>query len=1034
LGCWASFLTWEEQMRKRNKPVVKNGRLLPGGDAAAGASLPVRVGSPRWYAWLVDSSGFIFQGEAGHFTARRELRRGNPYWYAYRSRGGKFSKTYLGKSTALTQERLEQACARLAGQAALPRSPGPCDSAEWMSALNSPRAGAIASAEAGTALSLMPLTKIHPPALPRKLVPRPRLTRRINAPITLLTAPSGFGKTTLLNEWRQSCGMPVVWVSLDANDNHPWRFWATVTAALQTIDPSLGQDLLPHPPPLSPVDLSENVVSLTNAIVRLVDAAGSVSRFGLVLDDYHHIQDKRIHASLQFWLEHLPPALQLVISSHTRPPLALGHLRARGMVGELETEDLRFTLEEGIGFLSQHGSEHPMPYGDMHSLIKHTEGWVTGLTLAALALAQPGDQRQFPVAFSGAHPYLREYFVERVLSRQPAPVQAFLLKTSILKHLTGPLCDAVTGRTDGADMLSHLWQENLFLVRLEEPNWYRYHDLFAETLRGQLQLQFPDEIPHLHRRVAEWYRTQNAPDDAVYHLLAIEAWEEAALLIEDLVLRELEQFGDYSRLMRWLRPLPETVVQRHKTLLRVYVRVAALDLSPIEGKQILARVESNILRKPAAQRTADEQSVLEEIERIRQLWMAGDAELVPLSRTGEHDDVWQMLDGIVTYARYIRSDCIKAETVARELYEMARARSHLYVMLIAGAGLVNFLLLRGQLRPAEATAREALQQAIARRGKLPESASVPLTMLSRVCYERNQLARAHELLLRATEVDPNPTSSNMPIMEAIQRARLEFAHGDAAAALATLQAARELQARHPAGLYRDRDLIAYQAWFCVRRGDCATAEHLLNQAGARKPHAFLALVRAALLLQQEQPAAAVDLLRGLLRRYPHGLYLEPGLGAHILLALALFDQRRVNRARKAMAGAVRLAYLEGFLRPFLDYGSGGAPLLTLVLHTSNLTAEARSFVKHILRALGDEGAPQPLSEAELAALSTAASITAREQQVLQLVGAGLSNREIAARFSLAESTVKTHLKNIYRKLGVNSRTQAVAQAHAFELV
>jgi LuxR family maltose regulon positive regulatory protein len=1022
-------------MRKRKKPIVKNDLLLTEGDAAAGASNTVRVGSRRWYAWLADNLGFIFQGDTGHFTARREVRRGIPYWYAYRSHGGKFSKTYLGKSTELTQERLKQACARLAGQTTLPRLSSPPDSAEWMSALNGAPTSTIVSTErAGTDLSFMLLTKIHPPALPQKLVARPRLTQRINAPITLLTAPSGFGKTTLLNEWRQTCGMPVVWVSLDADDNHPWRFWSTVTAALQTIHPNFGQDLLPHLRPLSPADLSENVVSLTNVIVRITSAPDSIPRFGLVLDDYHHIQDQEIHASLQLWLEHLPPTLQLVISSHTKPPLALGHLRAKGMVTELETEDLRFTLEEGIGFLSQHASEHPMAYSDMQSLIKHTEGWVTGLTLATLALTQPGDRRQFLVAFSGAHPYLREYFIESVLSRQPASVQTFLLKTAILKHLTGPLCDAVTERADGAEMLSRLWQENLFLVRLEEPHWYRYHDLFAETLYSQLQLQFPDEIPRLHRQAAEWYRTQNAPDDAVYHLLAIEAWEEAASLIEDMVLRELEYSGDYSRLLRWLRQLPETVVQQHKTLLRVYVRVAALDLSRMEVKQILARVEANIMRKPTAEQTSDEQSVLAEIQRIRQLWMTGDAGLMPLSRAGEHDDVWQMLDGIVTYARYIRRDCDKAETVARELYEMARSRSHLYVMLIAGGGLVDFMLLRGDLVRGERIAREVLQQALAQRGKLPESASVPLTMLGRVCYERNQLMQAHQLLLRAAEVDPNPTSSNMPIMEAIQRAKLEFAQGDATAALATIQAARELQAKHPAGLYRDQDLIAYQAWFCVRQGDYANAERLLSEAGESKPHAFLALVRAALLLEQEQPAAAADLLRDLIGRYPQGLYLEPTLGARILLALALFEQHQVNPARQVMAGAVRLACPEGFLRPFLDYGRSSAPLLNLVLHTSNLTSEAQTFVRQILRASGNgDGAQKPLPKAELAALSTAASITAREQQVLRLVSAGLSNREIAAQFSFAESTVKTHLKNIYRKLGVNSRTQAIAQAQALRL-
>ncbi len=1017
-------------MHKR-KPVVRNDRLLTD-EAAHDDSNGVRVGSHRWYDWLTENSGFVFEGSAGHFTARRELRRGSPYWYAYRWRGGRISKTYLGKSGELDQGRLDRACARLAGETMGPRS-SPSGSVDWMNALDDPPA--LVSAERAQAdLSFLPLTKIHPPALPQKLVARSRLTQRINAPVTLLTAPSGFGKSTLLNEWRQSCGMPVAWVSLDADDNQPLRFWSMVTAALQAVYLGCGQDLGPHLRAPSSADLSEIVVGLSNAIVRASESPEAPPRLGLVLDDYHYIQDKEIHASLQTWLEHLPPRLQLVISSHTRPPLSLGHLRARGMVAELGVEDLRFTLEEGIGFLSQHARGRPLAYGDMQAIIKRSEGWAAGLTLATLALASPDDRPQPPTIFTGAHDYLREYFIETVLYSQPPSVQEFLLETAILKHLTGPLCDAVTGRTDGAEMLSYLWQENLFLVRMEEPNWYRYHDLFAETLCSQLQRQLGAGIPRLHRRAAEWYRTQNAPDDAVYHLLAIEAWEEAASLIEDMVLRELEQFGDYSRLMRWLQQLPETVVQQHRTLLRVYVRVAALDLSRFEVKQFLTHVESNITRKPATEQSADEQSVLAEILRIRYLWQTSEAGLSPLSGEGEHDDVWRMLDGIVAYARYVRRDFDKSESLARELYEMAQPRRHLYVMLITGGGLAHHLLLHGYLRRAEKIARQVLQQALALRGKLPESASVALTILGRAFYERNQLAQAHQLLLRAAEVDPNPTSSNMPIMEAIERAKLQFAQGDGAAALATIQAARELQSKHPAGLYRDRDLIAYQAWLSVRQGDYAAAETLLSEVGESEPHALSALVRAELALEQDQAAAAEEILERLIRQYPHGLYLEPILGARVLLALALFAQHQVNQARQAMAEAVRLAAPEGLLRPFLDHGRPSVPLLTLVLHTSNLTPEAQSFLKQILRLVQDAaGGQKPLLKAELSALSTAASVTKREQQVLRMVSAGLSNREIAAQFSFSESTVKTHLKNIYRKLGVNSRTRAVAQARALKL-
>jgi LuxR family maltose regulon positive regulatory protein len=275
----------------------------------------------------------------------------------------------------------------------------------------------------------------------------------------------------------------------------------------------------------------------------------------------------------------------------------------------------------------------------------------------------------------------------------------------------------------------------------------------------------------------------------------------------------------------------------------------------------------------------------------------------------------------------------------------------------------------------------------------------------------------------------------MPIMEAMQRAKIEFAQGDALAARATIQAARELQARHPAGIYRDKDLIAYQAWFCVRQGDYAGAEGLLSEASENEPHAFADLVRAVLTLEQDQAATAADILRDLINQYPQGLYLEPILGARVLLALALFEQHQVNQARQVMTEAVRFACSEDFIRPFLDYGCSSAPLLTLVVRTSNLTAKAQSFARQLLHLLVDtDDARKLLPKAELTSLSTAASITAREQQVLRLVTLGLTNREIATQLSFAESTVKTHLKNIYRKLGVNSRTRAVMRAQALKLV
>jgi len=1022
-------------MQKSLQPIVKDGLLLMR-DEGSETPHTIQVDSPHWYTWLssADHGSFIFKGDAGHFTARREVRRGNLYWYAYRRRNGKLHKAYLGKSEEVTQECLNRAGARLAGHPTLAQLLANTDSADITSALEHPHATSKSPSEEAYT-SFLSLTKVTPPGLPQQLVARPRLTGRIDKPVTLLYAPSGFGKSTLLNEWRQTCGMPVAWVSLDATDNAPLRFWRTVALAFQTARPDLGQELPVNPGEASPSDTSAALASLIYEITGITTKPGPADRMGLILDDYHHIQNPEIHAIIQALLEHFPPNLHLILSGHVKPPLTLGRLRANNVVAELEADDLRFTLEEGIDFLVRHTLEHPLAYDDMHALIKRTEGWIAGLMLATLALSKQHNRGRLIATFTGAHAYLREYFMESVFSRQPPSVQTFLLKTSILKHLTGPLCDAVTGQDGGEEMLSRLWHENLFVEQVGSQNGYRYHDLFAEMLYSQLQMQFQAEIPDLHRRAAEWYCTENAPADAVYHLLVIEAWEEAASLIEGIALHELEHFGEDSRLLRWLQQLPETVILQHPTLLNVYVRLASVALPRTTVEQFLARAETIITSKPAAEQTGNDQAVLTEIQRIRHVWATGESVTPQPHAGGEHDDVWHLLNGLMQYPRYLKQELGAAEVLLRDLYEAARARRHLFVMVMAGGSHADIAAWRGSLRRGAEIAHQVLQQALDQRGILPETASIALDALAHVYYERNQLAQAHQLLSRAAEVDPNPTSTNISVTIAIRRALIQSAEGDHEAAQATMQSALELNAKRPTGLWSDQDLHAYQALICLRQGDFTGAGRLLNEITYPVAHPLSNLARAELLLEQNQVTAAEGILNRLITQYPNGFHGGSILPARVLLAVALFQQHRVRQARHTMVDAVRQAYPEMFIRPFLDHGLRSIPVLLLVLRTRNLATEARAFVKEILRTTGYASEVQTyIPENELAALSVTASISPREREVLQLLHAGLSNREIANALSIAECTVKTHLTNIYRKLGVHNRTRAIAQAKELMVV
>ncbi|MCB0017601.1 MAG: hypothetical protein KDE09_07410, partial [Anaerolineales bacterium] len=859
-------------MGKSAQAIVQDGIL-----SANDGQQTVALSDSRWGEWLANNGRFRFKGAAGHFSARREIRHDNEYWYAYRRRDGVLHKAYLGKAEQLNLAHLEQVAATLAGQ----------DVVAQIKVSTRPQRQ-LPSLWYSNAIPA--LTKVRPPTLPPNLVIRPRLSQKIDRPVTFLCAPGGFGKSTLLNAWQQEReDLQVAWATLDADDNRLSHFWTTVLLALQAVEPDLGLELLAQIRlsfPLTPADF---VSRLTNEIVANHEGDFCIA---LVLDDYHHIQHPDIHAMMQIWIENLPACLQLVVASRARPPLALGRLRAMGAVTELELEDLRFTLDEGISFLQRNVVSPGMAYGDMEALVKRTSGWAAGLTLAVLGLNRQEDRRHFLDSFNGTHLYLREYFMETALHQQSEAVQTFLLQTSILKQLTGDLCDAVTGQAGGAQTLERLWRQNLFIVRTDEPAWYHYQDLFAEMLSEQLRLQMPEQIAELHHRAADWYRRQNASADAVRHLLAVKDFEEAAYIIEDEVLHELIEHGEDSRLLRWIQQIPESVFQHHKTLLFVYLRLAKLALNASEVERFLQRLETNLISKPDALMTADEVEVLEEVRTLRQRKMAGDLSMTP---AGVSDTRWQLLDALwVVEASYMP----QTEEVGRriaEIYQQALVQGNLFVVLIAGADSASRAFLQGHLRRCEKIVYQVLQHALVQRGKLPEPASIALLLLSHLCLMRNEMAQARQFMQQATVVDPNPTSSNMPVNIAITRAKLQAALGNHEAAWSSIRAARALQAQRPSGGWRDQDLIAYEAMFRLPEGDWDEIERLLAEVGDDE-HPVGLLVRAEMLLAQNQAAAAEELLQRFLDSYPNGIAAEPSLNARLLLTLALYEGHKLNQA------------------------------------------------------------------------------------------------------------------------------------------
>src|SRR6266516_5464872 len=428
-------------------------------------------------------------------------------------------------------------------------------------------------------------TKLYIPRLRPNVVPRPRLIERLNEglhrKLTLIAAPAGFGKTTLVSAWVAGCDRQVAWLSLDAGENDPRLFLTYLVAALQTIAPTIGEGALgvlqsPQPPP------SESILTaLLNEITTLP------AHFVLVLDDYHLIDAKPVDMALTYLVEHLPPHMHLIIATREDPQVPLARLRARSHLTELRAADLRFAASEAAAFLSQ-VMGLSLSAADIAALEDHTEGWIAGLQLAALSLQGHQDVAGFIQAFAGDDRYIVDYLVEEVLQRQPAPVRSFLLQTAILDRLSGPLCDAVTGQEEGNERLEALERGNFFVVPLDDKrHWYRYHHLFADVLSAHLLAEQPDQLSTLHRRASEWYEQHGSAADAIRHALAAEDFERAADLVEWAV-PAMRRSRQEATVLGWLRALPDELLQVRPVLSVAYAW-ALLASGELEGVETRLR-------------------------------------------------------------------------------------------------------------------------------------------------------------------------------------------------------------------------------------------------------------------------------------------------------------------------------------------------------------------------------------------------------------------------------------------------------------
>lgn len=559
-------------------------------------SFPITPEDPGWVTWLGTASSFAFHSRYGHVcTIRRErVQRGDTYWYGYRRQGQKMFKRYVGRDADLTLARLETLAALL-NAAEMPDAldmPSPRGKTDIVlparhpssrPPVASPLDRAVrsehpeASATVTTASSPDPLlaTKLRWPRPRAGLVHRGHLLDQLQQgaqqALTLISAPAGFGKTTLLAQWLATSGMPAAWLSLELSDNEPGRFLTYMIAALRTLDPQLGANTLPLLEAPQPTPLESILALLANDIL-----ARHPHDFLLVLDDYYLITAEPIQRATTFLIEHLPPQLHVVIATRADPPLPLARLRARGQLNELRAADLQFSSDETSAFLRTM-SGLALPPEHLAAIERRTEGWIAGLQLAALSLQDRSDVGAFLASFTGSHRFILDYLSEEVLARQPDAVQAFLLQTSILERLSGPLCEAVTGQRDGQAMLEALDRANLFVISLDdERQWYRYHHLFADVLQRRLQQAQPALMADLHQRASAWYEQHNFAHEAVQHALAARDFEHAARLIERYAMAVFRQ-GQTALLVEWINALPDALVRTRPLLTMNYASALQLN-------------------------------------------------------------------------------------------------------------------------------------------------------------------------------------------------------------------------------------------------------------------------------------------------------------------------------------------------------------------------------------------------------------------------------------------------------------------------
>jgi LuxR family maltose regulon positive regulatory protein len=908
---------------------------------------------------------------------------------------------------------------------------------------------------AGTLLA----TKLHIPPVRPTWMPRSRLIERLDAGLqhkfTLVSAPAGFGKTTLLSEWSRQVERPVAWFALDRADNDPTQFWSYFIAALQQVRANLGAavlDGLQSPQPLASEAL---LTGLLNELAENDDP------LVLVLDDFHLLTAPQLHEALLFFQEHVPAHVHLVLAGRVDPPWPLARMRARGEMAELRAGDLRFTVAEATAFFNDVMGLDLSPE-DIAALESRTEGWIAGLHMAALSMQGREDRTLFVQAFGASHRFILDYLLEEVLNRQSAEIQEFLLQTAILERMTASLCDAVAGREESQAVLMEMDRANLFVVPLDdERRWYRYHQLFGDLLRSRLQQEKPDQVATLHSRASAWYEAQGLIGEAVEHAVASGNVERLRRLVEGNALTMVNR-GELATLSNWLDALPDEVVHRRAWLsvARAWVLTCGGDLESAEHhlQDADRAVEYQDSEGGADEGIAptEKQRVAGHIAAIRAYTalLQGDAsraveqaymalEFLPPEDLPARGVAARNLGIALRWG----GDLATAAQVLKQAATAAQAAGDSYMAVTVLGDLALQQLGQGQLRQSYATCQEALRIAeryAQRSGRRLPAAGYAYVFLSFVLREWNELEEARRCAETAIELCRQWSMQETLTDSYTALTWVLLAQGDIEgafqAAQQSIQLAAEVSPWYVA--LTQQNLLQAQ----LARGNLAFVVRWMEEnyvqsrdrVAGRNLHWFPSIV--AILLALGQSEEAVRILAHQLETVNASNQPGRAVVPLALQALALQAQEQTEQALDSLSRALELGEAEGFVRTFVD----GGPPMQLLLREIVRRGSTVPYARKLLEAFGEPSAgPQAVGQRALATRESGAlpsqdvlvePLSARELEVLGLVATGLSNKEVAAELIISVGTVKNHLKNIYGKLGVGNRVRAGAYARELGLL